>query len=170
MQHFKPMPNYAELRQRYAVDRASPSGLSRTQAARGKNGKIGPVLSKSTDGYYRVKIDGEHYRTQRVIYFLNSGIDPGQKVVDHIDGNILNNHPENLRACTTQENLWNAKGRAKRSGLPKGIEKLPNGMYRAYFTTGGVLRQAELANFKAAQHWLKSTRARCHGEFARAEA
>lgn len=162
------MPPLADLQSIYQIDPKSPSGLSRIKATRGRNGAIGPVISLGSDGYYRMKFDGQFYRTHRVIYFIHTGIEPAELVVDHIDGNRLNNNVENLRACTFQENLWNAKGRPKRSGLPKGIEKLPNGWYRVQVSVNAKPHIAELANFRAAQHYLKSVRKREHGEFARA--
>lgn len=162
------MPSLTDLYAIYVIDPASPSGLSRIKASRGRNGKAGPVVSIGSDGYYRMKFDGQFYRTHRVILYMHTGIDPGVLVVDHIDGNYLNNNVENLRACTVQENLWNAKGKPKRSGLPKGISKLKNGDYRISVMTNGVLRKSDLKNFQAATHCLQSIRNREHGEFARA--
>ncbi|WP_157831764.1 HNH endonuclease signature motif containing protein [Pseudomonas sp. 02C 26] len=121
------LPSLEDLNEIYRIDPASPSGLSRIKAVRGRNGRTGPVVSIGTDGYYRMKFDGKFYRTHRVIFFMSTGIDPAQHVVDHIDGNRLNNNPDNLRSCTVAENLWNARGKLKRDGLPKGIRKLPSG-------------------------------------------
>lgn len=162
------MPSLTDLHAIYAIDPASPSGLSRIKASRGRNGKAGPVVSIGSDGYYRMKFDGQFYRTHRVILYMHTGIDPGELVVDHIDGNCLNNNVENLRACTVQENLWNAKGKPKRSGLPKGISKLKNGDYRISVMTNGVIRKSDLKSFQAATHCLRSIRNREHGEYARA--
>jgi hypothetical protein len=167
MQHYTSMPPLETLQKTYAIDPASPSGLSRIKATIGRYGKIGPVLSIGTDGYYRMKFDGACYRTHRIIYYLHHKVDPALLVVDHIDGNPKNNRAENLRACTQQENLWNSKGRPKSSGLPKGIKKMSGGMYRVQISIDGEPRLATLSNFKAASDYNKSMRERHHGNFAR---
>jgi len=168
MTNYTAMPSQADLCTTYVIDTASPSGLSRIKASRGPNGKAGPVVSIGSDGYYRMKFNGQFYRTHRVVYYMHTGIDPAELVVDHIDGNCLNNNVENLRACTVQQNLWNAKGRPKRSGLPKGITKLKNGDYRVSVMANGNLFVSDLKNFRAATHCLRSIREREHKEFARA--
>jgi hypothetical protein len=54
----------------------------------------------------------------------------GEKHVDHKDGDGLNNVRSNLRLCERTQNMFNARTRAKPSGLPKGVNK--NGRrYRA---------------------------------------
>lgn len=163
------MPSLESLQATYAIDPASPSGLSRIKATRGRNGKTGPVVSIGTDGYYRMQFNCQFYRTHRVVYYMHTGIDPAEFIVDHIDGNHLNNNVENLRTCTVQENLWNAKGKPKNSGLPKGITKLKNGCYRVSVMANGILTESDLENFRAATLCIRSIRQRCHGEFARNE-
>ncbi len=168
MLNYTAMPSLTDLRNTYAIDPSSPSGLSRIKATRGRNGKVGPVISIGSDGYYRMKFAEQFYRTHRVIYFMHTGIDPAELVVDHKDGDPMNNKVENLRACTVQENLWNAKGNTTRTGLPKGIKKLKNGDYRVSVMSSGKLFESDLKNFRAATHCLRSIREREHGEFARA--
>lgn len=168
MTSYTPMPKLEALQTFYEIDPASPSGLSRIKSTRGRNGKVGPVVSIGSDGYYRMKFADQFYRTHRVIYFMHTGADPAELVVDHRDGNCLNNDVSNLRACTFQENLWNAKGKSTRSGLPKGITKLSNGDYRVSVMAKGRLFESDLKNFRAATHCLRSIREREHGEFARA--
>lgn len=167
MSSFTPMPSLESLQEIYKIDPASPSGLSRIKATRGRNGRVGPVVSIGSDGYYRMKFDGQFYRTHRIIYFMHTGIDPAELVVDHIDCNRLNNKVENLRACTQQENTWNTQGDLKRFGLPKGITKLSNGDYRVSVMANGRLYQSDLKNFKAATNCIRSIRERYHGESAR---
>ena len=85
-------------------------------------------------GYYRLKLNGITYLKHRVIalQFIPND-DPEHKTeVDHIDTNCLNNHINNLRWCTRQQNQLN------RSSL-KGVEyeyieedDLPNDLIIVY--------------------------------------
>jgi len=163
---YLPMPELSKLLDNFKVDPSSPSGLSRIKAGGGKNGKIGPVLSRDREGYYRFKFKSLHYRTNRVVYFMHTGEDPGPLVVDHIDGDISNNHVSNLRCCTNKENLRNARKRGK-GDLPKGVSKLPNGMYQAQVTLDSGVHRAVLASIRAATSYLDQVRKRHHGKYAR---
>lgn len=160
------MPALNKLHTYFKIDQSSPSGLLRIKASRGRNGKVGPVLSKDREGYYRVKFKGVHYRTHRIIYFMHTGEDPSHWVVDHADGDISNNCVENLRRCSHVENLRNARKRGK-GDLPKGISKLPNGMYRAQVTLNSGVHYFDFASLSTAGSYLDQVRKRHHGEFAR---
>lgn len=164
---YTPMPPLADLLARYVIDPDSPSGLTRFKASRGRWGKVGPVVSLGTDGYYRMKFGGQFYRTQRVIYYMHTSIDPAELVVDHIDGNPRNNRVENLRPCTAEQNAHNRRARlGKPSGLPRGITKTREGKYRARIMAGGVLREGVMDNLRAAVNYIKELRAIYHGEYA----
>lgn len=51
---------------------------------------------------------------------------PVGTVVDHINGDKLDNRIENLRMCTVSENARNAVHTSKKDSLPKGVYKHPN--------------------------------------------
>lgn len=165
---FTPLPPLEVLHASYKIDPASPSGLSRIKATKGTHGAIGPVISKATDGYYRMRFKGVAYRTHRIIYFMHTGHGPDSLVVDHIDGNILNNSPDNLRACTHEENMWNAKRRSDvDQTLPKGVSE-KGGKWFFKMTLEGELVTQEFTNKKAVLSYAEQIRKRYHGDFARA--
>jgi hypothetical protein len=55
--------------------------------------------------YWSSRVNGAEIGTHRIIRAMVDGVDiPPGLVVDHRDGNPLNNHPDNLRVKTHREN------------------------------------------------------------------
>lgn len=68
--------------------------------------------------HVNLSIDGERVKvaTARVVCFLAHGPPPMPScVVDHIDGDTLNDHPDNLRWATASENTRNTALNRSRS-------------------------------------------------------
>ena len=86
-----------------------------------------------TDGYNQIIVGRKEdnnlqpfYRHRLMGYaFLNLDIDDPKLQIDHIDGNRLNNHIDNLRIVTHQQNHFNRT-------TAKGYYIMPNNKYKAY--------------------------------------
>lgn len=96
--------------------------------------------------YFMITFEENKKTTNQFVHRIvceafNGPCPPGKEVVNHIDGNKLNNTPENLEWVTRSENALHAR----RTGLIKKAdiygEKNPN--YR--MTEGMVLRAIELS-------------------------
>jgi hypothetical protein len=89
-------------------------------------------------------------------------------MVDHVDGNPLNNRRSNLRFCTHAQNMKNRKvHRSNKLGV-KGVH-LAGKRYRAEIKVDG--QRYGLGSFLTlaeAAAAYKTASARFHGEFARA--
>lgn len=74
------------------------------------------------DGYRRVRVDGKYYYVHRLVWFLLTNKEiPDDLFIDHIDGNRLNNHIENLRLATALENQYNKSRQANGTSKYKGV-------------------------------------------------
>lgn len=93
-----------------ADTRGLMEGRGWTARATGKSGYI-YVASQYRDGKAKRTI---------LLHRLIMGAGPGQ-VVDHINGNTLDNRRENLRLCSAKDNARNNKPR--RVGAYKGVSK-----------------------------------------------
>jgi hypothetical protein len=114
-----------------------------------------------------VGVGGKHYRLHRVIFFMHHGYLPD--VIDHIDGDILNNKIENLRPATHTQNMRNTKLSSRNNSGVKGVnwDKKSN-KWRVHISvdgktkTFGRFKDMELAELIAIE-----ARDKYYGEFAR---
>lgn len=83
-------------------------------------GKEAGSLSIASDGYFyrSIKIEGKQHRTHRLIFFIETGIYPD--MVDHVDGNTLNNKYENLSESNQHRNARNQVCHRKNPNRLKG--------------------------------------------------
>jgi len=79
-----------------------------TKKPYGRGGKIKSVGDRvgwdNLHGYEQIFFQGRVYMSHRVIYFLHHGIYP-KLDIDHINGDSMDNRPENLREVSFVQNL-----------------------------------------------------------------
>ena len=98
----------------------SSTGLI-NKVSRGSRSIKGKEIGNIDRGYFKFKFRGQMYVNHRAIYFLNTGVDPEEKTVDHEDGNGLNNKISNLRLATHKQNQDNRKKSKNNSSGVTGV-------------------------------------------------
>lgn len=102
-------PSYDELKNLFYCDRIGNLYWKIDISHKMRAGAIAGSLD--VNGYRKVKIHGNTIKVHRVLYCLYNKRDiPDGLVIDHIDGDKLNNRKNNLRAVTLRDNNWNRKG------------------------------------------------------------
>ena len=97
-----------------------------------------PAGSLVTSGHLQMKINSQQVQVHRVIWCMLYGYWPD--LVDHKDGNPLNNRKDNLRLASSAQNACNRKvGSDCKSGF-KGVNQKPNKKFRARIWINGSNR------------------------------
>lgn len=125
------------LSERFKIDLTSPSCLTWLVPTRVT--KVGdPAGSLNKQGYYTIGRAGKGHAgltAHHVVFELTHGrpCRPGYEI-DHKDRDPGNNHPDNLREVTRQQNGWNKVGN-NTDWFPKGVDmKVSEGRIRARVT------------------------------------
>lgn len=96
-------------------------------------------------GYYRFFYKGRHWLVHRVLWFQSFRYWP--KLIDHINGDRLDNRIENLREVTPQQNSLNCTQKSNSSPY-RGVSAR-DGVFRAAITLDGKKRH--LGTFETAE-------------------
>jgi hypothetical protein len=100
--------------------------------------------------------------------FVHRLILPNSEVVDHIDGNGLNNLRSNIRACTYSQNNMNAKVRSHNVTGVKGVGiEGKTGRYYARITSNGIKKHLGMFDtIEEASKVYQEAADDLHGEFS----
>ena len=105
--------------------------------------RAGTISSSKGKDYEVIRINGKGYRSHRLAWLYCYGVNPA--MIDHINGNSVDNKIENLREVTSMQNNQNHCKQTKNNGIPVGVSKSENG-YRARITANGVVHYLGVFN------------------------
>lgn len=122
------------------------------------------ILNKASTGYiqvcfkFRNSLINEDITllAHRVSWFLFYKYWP--KIIDHIDGDKLNNKIDNLREVTHSENIYNSKKRTDNTSGKVGVSfKVDKNKWKAYYNQDG--KQIHLGYFETLDEAVKARNA-----------
>ena len=104
----KPLPTLERLRAVFNIDSEGRLYWKAKPHNKANSIEIGrQITSKNIDGYYKVTLGGKTYPVHRIVWAMINGADPGEFSIDHINGVVSDNRPENLRLATPRQNAQN---------------------------------------------------------------
>jgi hypothetical protein len=168
MRHIKPLPSVETLKKYLKYDPETGIISWREGLPYAKQRPAGaPAGTMSKGGYLRTTVGSRMYANNRIAWKMHYGVDP-IGVVDHEDGNKLNNRIKNLRDTTQVGNVCNAVRRSDNTTGYKGVVFCKaTGRFTYNLHVGGVrVAKRYFATPEAANDHVRSLREKMHGEFA----
>lgn len=109
--------DYDLFNSRFILDPLSPTGISIRNKHHASRKSIGDNVGSITTcnagkKYWKISVNAKRYLVHRVVYLLAYGSLPVDKVINHIDGNGLNNSLSNLEAVPQKVNCFKRKVRS----------------------------------------------------------
>lgn len=125
--------------------------------------------SLSGNGYWHIGLLNKSIKRSRLIFFYVHGYLP--QVVDHVNGDTQDDRIENLRGCSTSENMMNQKVREDNTSSYKGVSwNKAVGKWHSYINKEG--KRTHLGFFdnkEDARKRVEEARVILHSNFARQE-
>ena len=115
-------------------------------------------------GYRHVGVDGERYKTHRLVYLYHHGELP--RFLDHIDGDPSNNSIENLRPATSSQNNANCRVSKNNKCGFKGVSSNGKGFQARVEKNGEVYNLGTFATPEEAHEVYCAKALELFGEFA----
>ena len=113
--------------------------------------------------YWHIRVFGRTFKRSRVIFYMTRGRWP-TPCVDHINGESMDDRPENLRECTHRQNAANRKQSGR---LPRGVIPTRQGRFMARVSVDGRARSfGTFDTIAEASDRAASVRLEVFGEFA----
>ena len=133
-----------------------------------KNANREALTADTGRGYRRGRVLFQSVRAHRAIWAMQTGQWP-EDVIDHINGNGMDNRWANLRAASKSQNSHNARRRTDNKTGVKGVTKIANAQkWRAEIRVGGRGKYLGVFNcVTAAAIAYARASAELHGEFGR---
>jgi len=117
----------------------------------------------SEKGYIRAMINKKNVRLHRFIFNANSK----DIIIDHINGNKLDNKKENLRSVTSSQSIMNSKIRFDNKSGARGVFKRQNGRFAVRIQVdGNRIQIGTFDNFKDAVRARKLEEEKLFGEYS----
>ena len=126
--------------------------------------------ANSSNKYFRairnIRINGKYttVKLHRVIMSAQKG-----DIIDHIDGDTLNNQRSNLRFCTNSQNQHNSKIRSNNKSGFKGVHLSRKGFRAEIRLNGKVIYLGRRSTAEEAHELYKEASEKYHGDFGRLE-
>lgn len=125
-------------------------------------------LTRNHTTYANRSWDSQNKRRGTVMHRVIMGVEDQRSIlVDHINGNGLDNRRQNLRLCTAAQNLYNKRLSARNKSGFKGVHKGESGKWHARIGVNSKSYQLGVYSTPedAARAYNKAA-AKFHGEFA----